>query len=42
MSIPKNIAGDDLIKILARYGYETTRQKGSHARLTTKEVAPII
>ncbi|MBW6463452.1 MAG: type II toxin-antitoxin system HicA family toxin [Firmicutes bacterium] len=36
MSIPKDITGDELIRILAQYGYEITRQKGSHVRLTTK------
>ncbi len=35
MSIPKDIAGGELIRLLAQYGYEITRQKGSHVRLTT-------
>jgi predicted RNA binding protein YcfA (HicA-like mRNA interferase family) len=35
MSIPKDLTGEELIKILAQYGYEITRQKGSHVRLTT-------
>nr|WP_238717859.1 type II toxin-antitoxin system HicA family toxin [Petrachloros mirabilis] len=28
---------DDLVKTLAKLGYETTRQAGSHVRLTTRE-----
>ena len=31
---PRNISGQQLIKILKKYGYESTRQKGSHIRLT--------
>ena len=34
MRLPRNISGDDLIKALSKYGYEVTRQTGSHARLT--------
>jgi len=33
MKTPRNLSAPDLIKILARYGYEVTRQKGSHIRL---------
>ena len=32
--IPRDISGDDLIRKLRRYGYEPTRQTGSHVRLT--------
>lgn len=34
MKTPRNLSAQDLIKILSKYGYETTRQKGSHIRLT--------
>ena len=35
MRIPRDIGAEDLITILRRYGYEPTRQTGSHIRLTT-------
>ncbi len=35
MKLPRDISGKDLIKVLARLGYEVTRQTGSHIRLTT-------
>ena len=28
--------GKDLARLLSKYGYQITRQKGSHVRLTTK------
>lgn len=31
---PRNISGSDLIKLLKKFDYEVTRQKGSHVRLT--------
>ena len=34
MKIPRNLSGKELIKILEKLGYEVTRQKGSHVRLT--------
>ncbi|WP_316768207.1 type II toxin-antitoxin system HicA family toxin [Pedobacter frigiditerrae] len=34
MKIPRNLSGKELIKILEKLGYEITRQKGSHVRLT--------
>ncbi len=34
MRLPRDISGDDLVKALHRYGYRTTRQTGSHIRLT--------
>jgi len=34
MKTPRNLSAQDLIKILSKYGYEPTRQKGSHIRLT--------
>ncbi len=27
------ISGDDLVKVLEKFGYEVVRQKGSHVRL---------
>ena len=35
MRLPRNLDGDDLAKFLRRYGYQVTRQVGSHMRLTT-------
>jgi len=34
MKTPRNLSAQDLIKILGKYGYRITRQKGSHIRLT--------
>jgi predicted RNA binding protein YcfA (HicA-like mRNA interferase family) len=35
MKLPRDVSGDELARLLARYGYRTTRQTGSHLRLTT-------
>lgn len=35
MRIPKDVSGEEIAKLLARYGYRVTRQTGSHLRLTT-------
>jgi predicted RNA binding protein YcfA (HicA-like mRNA interferase family) len=35
MRLPRDISGEDLAKRLSRYGYEVTRQAGSHLRMTT-------
>ena len=35
MRLPRDLAGHELIKLLKRYGYEVTRQVGSHIRLQT-------
>ena len=35
MKLPREISGEELAKLLKKYGYETTRQTGSHMRLTT-------
>ena len=32
--IPRNITGQQLCKMLKKYGYQKTRQTGSHIRLT--------
>ncbi|MCK4291584.1 MAG: type II toxin-antitoxin system HicA family toxin [Planctomycetes bacterium] len=37
MKIPREISGEELAKLLKKYGYEITRQTGSHIRLTTTE-----
>jgi predicted RNA binding protein YcfA (HicA-like mRNA interferase family) len=37
MRLPRNISGADLIARLAKFGYQVTRQRGSHVRLTTQE-----
>ena len=36
MRLPRDLSGADLAKALRRLGYETTRQTGSHLRLTTQ------
>ena len=35
MRLPRDLSGEDLATLLARYDYELTRQIGSHMRLTT-------
>jgi predicted RNA binding protein YcfA (HicA-like mRNA interferase family) len=35
MRLPRDISGAELTKLLGGYGYEVTRQVGSHMRLTT-------
>ena len=35
MRLPRDVSGDDLARRLMRLGYHTTRQTGSHLRLTT-------
>jgi predicted RNA binding protein YcfA (HicA-like mRNA interferase family) len=37
MRLPRNLSGEDLIKALGRLGYQPTRQRGSHVRLTTEQ-----
>ena len=34
MKLPRDVSGDDLVRSLHRFGYETTRQTGSHIRLS--------
>lgn len=36
MKIPRDISAKELISSLNKLGFEVTRQKGSHIRLTTK------
>jgi len=35
MKLPREISGEQLAGLLKKYGYEITRQTGSHIRLTT-------
>ena len=35
MRLPRDLDGEELAKLLRRYGYTVTRQVGSHMRLTT-------
>lgn len=35
MKIPRDISGKEIIKALQIYGYQPTRQNGSHIRITT-------
>ena len=35
MRLPRDLSGSELIKKLKRFGYDITRQSGSHIRLTT-------
>ena len=36
MKIPRDLSGVELIKYLKPYGYEVSRQSGSHIRITTE------
>jgi predicted RNA binding protein YcfA (HicA-like mRNA interferase family) len=36
LKLPRDLSGDQLTKLLRRYGYEVTRQTGSHMRVTSK------
>jgi predicted RNA binding protein YcfA (HicA-like mRNA interferase family) len=35
--LPRDISGSEVVKKLSKLGYKTTRQVGSHIRLTTEE-----
>ncbi|MCM3870900.1 MAG: type II toxin-antitoxin system HicA family toxin [Pyrinomonadaceae bacterium] len=37
MKLPRDVSGEDLVKRLKVFGYESTRQAGSHLRLTTTQ-----
>jgi predicted RNA binding protein YcfA (HicA-like mRNA interferase family) len=37
MKLPRDLSGDELAKFLKQFGYQITRQTGSHLRLTTQE-----
>jgi predicted RNA binding protein YcfA (HicA-like mRNA interferase family) len=36
LKLPRDLSGDQLTKLLRRFGYEVTRQTGSHMRVTSK------
>jgi len=36
LRLPRDLSGEQLARLLHRYGYEITRQTGSHLRLTSK------
>lgn len=38
MKLPRDLSSADLIKILNKMGYEVTRQRGSHIRLTSSNL----
>ncbi len=35
MKVPRDVSGDELVLALAKYGYRTLRQTGSHVRLVS-------
>lgn len=35
MKVPRDFGGDELIRRLGQFGYRSTRQTGSHVRLTS-------
>jgi predicted RNA binding protein YcfA (HicA-like mRNA interferase family) len=35
--LPRDLSGEELAALLGRYGYQVTRQTGSHLRLTTAQ-----
>ena len=37
MKLPRDLSADELIRALRQLGDQSTRQKGSHVRLTTNE-----
>jgi predicted RNA binding protein YcfA (HicA-like mRNA interferase family) len=36
LKLPRDLSGNELAKLLRRYGYEVTRQTGSHIRVTSQ------
>jgi len=36
LRLPRDLSGQDLAKLLQRYGYQVTRHTGSHMRLTSR------
>jgi len=36
LKLPRDLSGENLARLLRRFGYEITRQTGSHMRLTSK------
>jgi predicted RNA binding protein YcfA (HicA-like mRNA interferase family) len=37
MRLPRDVSGQDLARLLKKYGYTATRQTGSHMRLSTQQ-----
>lgn len=37
MKLPRDLSGEDIAKALKVFGYQPTRQTGSHIRLTTHQ-----
>jgi predicted RNA binding protein YcfA (HicA-like mRNA interferase family) len=37
MKLPRDVSGPDLVKALRKLGYEVTRQRGSHVRVTSSQ-----
>jgi len=37
MKLPRDVDSQQLIKSLNKFGYESTRQSGSHIRLSTRQ-----
>ena len=35
MKVPRDLGGEELAQLLKQYGYQVTRQSGSHIRITT-------
>lgn len=33
MKLPRGVTGEEVVKLLQRFGYEVVRQRGSHVRL---------
>jgi predicted RNA binding protein YcfA (HicA-like mRNA interferase family) len=40
MKLPRGVSGDELARLLGQYGYRTTRQTGSHMRLSSAAKGP--
>jgi predicted RNA binding protein YcfA (HicA-like mRNA interferase family) len=36
LKLPRDVSGEALVQSLRRFGYEVTRQTGSHIRVTSK------
>lgn len=37
MKLPRDLSADELVRLLGKFGYQVTRQTGSHMRLTTQQ-----
>ena len=37
MKLPRDVSGPELVKALRKLGYEVSRQRGSHIRVTTSQ-----